>query len=61
MKSANSALENHIVTNDDKYALIEAIDPEWNGALPYTMLIEPRGNIVWKFQGEVDFPELKKL
>lgn len=60
LKSANSALENHIVTNDDKYALIEAVDPDWNGALPYTMLIEPGGNIVWKFQGEVDFPELKK-
>ncbi|KKK52991.1 hypothetical protein LCGC14_3099260, partial [marine sediment metagenome] len=60
LKSANSALENHIVTNDDKYALIEAIDPDWNGALPYTMLIEPEGSVVWKFQGEVDFKELKK-
>ncbi|WP_373057979.1 redoxin domain-containing protein [Zunongwangia sp. H14] len=60
LEEANSALENHIVTNDDKYALIEAIDPDWNGALPYTMLIEPGGEVVWKYQGEVDFKELKK-
>lgn len=60
LESANSAVENHIATNDDKYALIEAIDPEWNGALPYTMLIEPGGNVVWSYQGEVDFLDLKK-
>ncbi|MDT0649401.1 redoxin domain-containing protein [Autumnicola edwardsiae] len=60
LESTNSAVGNHIAVNDDKYALIEAIDPEWNGALPYTMLIEPGGNVVWTYQGEVDFLELKK-
>lgn len=56
----HSALNNYICSNDDKYAFIEAIDPNWNGALPYTALIEPGGNIVYAHQGEVDFYELKK-
>lgn len=60
LKSRNSGVKNYLFGNDDKYALIEAIDPEWNGALPYTLLIEPGGNIVWKQHGEVDFFELKK-
>ncbi len=60
LKSRNSGVKNYIFDKEDKYALIEAIDPEWNGALPYTLLIEPNGNIVWKKQGEVDFYELKK-
>ncbi len=61
LQEKNSAVPNYIFSNTDKYALIEAIDPDWNGALPYTMLIEPNGNIVWKHQGEVDFYELKKV
>lgn len=56
-----SAITNYLFDQEDKYALIEAIDPDWNGALPYTMLIEPGGEIVWKHQGEVDFYELKKV
>jgi peroxiredoxin len=61
LKSNYSAVPNYIATNDDKYALIEAIAPEWNGALPYTALIEPGGKVVWQHQGEVDFFELKKV
>ncbi len=60
LRKAQSALTNYIVTNDDKYALIESVDSEWNGALPYTALVEPGGRIVWRHQGEVDFMKLKK-
>ena len=60
LQQSNSVLQNYISPTDDKYALIEAIDSEWNGALPYTALIEPGGKVVWKYQGEVDFQELKK-
>ena len=60
MRQKQSAVENYIFSDGDNYALIEAIDPDWNGALPYTMLIEPGGNIVYKYQGEVDFYKLRK-
>lgn len=60
LQRKESALQNYIAVDDDKYALIEAVDPEWNGALPYTMLIEPGGHIVYSHQGEVDFAALKR-
>lgn len=60
LEKKSSAVENRIYYKDDKYALIEAVDPEWNGALPYTLLIEPGGKIVWKHQGSIDMTELKK-
>ena len=60
LQQSNSAIQNYISSTDDKYALIESVDTEWNGALPYTALIEPGGKVVWKYQGEVDFQELKK-
>lgn len=60
LQGKNSAVTNYIFDQDDKYALIEAIDPKWNGALPYSLLVEPGGKVVWSHQGEVDFMELKR-
>lgn len=51
---------NYIFSVDDKYKLIEAIDPKWQGALPYTILVEPGGKIVYAKQGPVDVSEMKK-
>ena len=61
LQSRNSGVKNYLFDKDDKYALIEAIDPNWNGALPFTLLVEPNGAIIWKHQGEVDFHQLKKV
>ena len=43
-----------------KYKLIEAFDKEWNGALPYTVLISPAGEILYKESGPIDPLELKR-
>ncbi|MDF2432467.1 MAG: hypothetical protein JWP44_2098 [Mucilaginibacter sp.] len=52
---------NYIYTGDDKYKMIEAVDPKWDGALPYTMLVDPDGKVVYSHQGAIDFEELKKI
>lgn len=52
---------NFIFNDDDVYKLIEAVDPYWQGALPFTMLIEPGGNIIYKKQDMIDPYALKKL
>ncbi|HEY4154914.1 MAG TPA: redoxin family protein, partial [Puia sp.] len=51
---------NYIFSGDNKYNLIEAIDPNWQGALPYTLLVEPGGKIVFAREGAIDPFELKK-
>ncbi|MDB5008147.1 MAG: redoxin [Mucilaginibacter sp.] len=52
---------NYIYTGDDKYKMIEAVDPKWDGALPYTMLVDSDGKVVYSHQGAIDFDELKKI
>jgi len=61
LQEKKSAVTNYLSSNPDKYELIEAVDADWNGALPYTILVEPNGKVVWKHQGEVDFYALKKV
>ena len=61
LESQNSAVQNYIFSGTNIYKLIAAVDPEWDGALPYTVLIEPDGKIVYKKMGTIDPFELKKI
>ncbi|MEM9674563.1 MAG: redoxin domain-containing protein [Bacteroidota bacterium] len=54
LEKENSSMKNYLFAKDDKYALIEAIDPEWEGALPYTILVEPGGQRIYGQQGTID-------
>lgn len=60
LKKKQSPIQNYIYSETDKYKLIEALDPEWNGALPYTALVEPGGKVVYRMQGPIDPLELKR-
>jgi thiol-disulfide isomerase/thioredoxin len=60
LKDKNAATKNYICTSDDKYALIEAVDKNWPGALPYTLLVAPGGEIVYSHAGVIDVLEVKK-
>ena len=60
LQKQQSSGKNFLFASDDKYPLIEAFDPKWEGALPYTVLISPAGEIIYKQMGEIDPLELKR-
>ncbi len=60
LQKEEASATNYLFGIDDKYKLIEAIDPKWEGALPYTLIVEPGGKIVYSKQGEIDPAEVKK-
>lgn len=51
---------NLLLGSKDKSALIDAFDKDWRGALPYTVLLDPRGNALWRQEGAVDPLELRR-
>ncbi len=57
----NQASSKNYLYYGDRYRMIEAIDPKWQGALPYTILVEPGGKIVYAKQGEIDPYQLRKI
>ena len=61
LQQAQASTKNYIFNVDDKYQLIEAIDPKWQGALPYTMVIEPGGKVIYAKEGPIDPSALKTL
>jgi thiol-disulfide isomerase/thioredoxin len=60
LKDKNAATKNYLYSGEDKYPLIEAVDKNWQGALPYTLLIAPGGEIVYSHNGVIDILEVKK-
>jgi len=61
LKEKQASNKNYIFDMDHKYALIEAVDPRWQGALPYTLIVEPGGKIVYGRQDLIEPAKMKKL
>jgi thiol-disulfide isomerase/thioredoxin len=51
---------NNYLFDGDTEDLAKAIDPEWNGALPYTILVGKEGKILFRHSGVIVPMELKK-
>ena len=65
-EAAREALEKHHVScknfifhSEDRDKLAEALDAEWEGPVPYTLLIAPGGKVVRRWKDEIDPAELK--
>lgn len=50
---------NYLFTGDTD-SLAEALDPEWTGTLPHTVLIKPGGEILARYVGEIDPAAVKR-
>ena len=60
MKKENRTTNNYQVKDGQLDAVADAISKDWNGALPYSVLVAPGGEILWKHQGEVDAVEIRR-
>ena len=50
---------NYLLSIVDKNNMTRVINPLWGGEFPYTMLVEPGGEIVYSKEGPVDPAKLK--
>lgn len=51
---------NYLFAGDDRAELVEALDPEWPGPVPYTLLIAPGGEIIYRQLNALEPLELKR-
>jgi len=61
LNAEHATSTNHVLSSTDIYSQLAAFDPEWNAAVPYTLLIAPGGEILYKSTGSVDALALKRL
>ncbi|MGC6426739.1 MAG: redoxin domain-containing protein [Akkermansiaceae bacterium] len=51
---------NNLIFEGDTEDLAKAVDPEWDGGMPYTFLVGPGGKILFRHSGEIEPLALKK-
>jgi thiol-disulfide isomerase/thioredoxin len=60
LRKKQASSRNLLFGEPNKYKLMEAFDPDWSGALPFTILIGPKGEVIYRTEGAIDALELKR-
>jgi len=54
-RTTNSYVFSGTSTDD----LMKALDPQWPGGIPHTVLVGPNGEVIWRHNGALDGEELR--
>jgi thiol-disulfide isomerase/thioredoxin len=60
LKDKQVSCKNYLFNSEDKAELFDAVDNDWQGGFPYTLLVKPGGEIIFRHPGPIDPLELKK-
>jgi peroxiredoxin len=60
LQKHHATSENLLFDSDDAARLQAAFDPEWQSAVPYTILLGPNGKVLYKSLGSVDILQLRR-
>jgi thiol-disulfide isomerase/thioredoxin len=60
LKKQQASMRNVALEEGGPYALIEAVDPDWGGGLPHTILVAPGGEVVYRSDGAFDVLRLRR-
>jgi thiol-disulfide isomerase/thioredoxin len=60
LKKKQASNRNLIFASADREPLVNAFDPQWQGEAPYTVLLNPEGQIIYTEKDSVDFLALKR-
>lgn len=59
LRKSHVSCRNFIFESDNRDKLAEALDPKWQGPVPYTLLIAPGGEVVRRWKDEFEPADLK--
>ena len=60
LKKKQASCRNYILASADREKLIDAFDPDWQGAVPYTVLLSPEGNVIHQQTGSIEALALRR-
>ena len=60
LKKKQASFQNFIFASARREELIDAVDPDWQGQVPYTVLIAPDGKIIYRETDRIDPLAIKR-
>jgi peroxiredoxin len=60
LKKQQASTTNYIFGSEDRDKLVDAFEPKWQGAAPYTVLLDPDGKVIYEETGTIDQLAVKR-
>lgn len=60
LKKQEASNRNLLFASADREPLINAFDPDWQGEVPYTVLLNPEGEVIYRESGTIDPLAMKR-
>jgi hypothetical protein len=60
LKENRVAATNYLLNTKDRDGFAEALDKDWPGPIPYTLLVAPGGKVLYRKVGAIEPLEVKK-
>ena len=60
LEKNQASYANYHYSGKDTYALIDVVDPKWEGPIPYTLIVKPGGEVLYRHLGTIEPLEVKK-
>jgi len=54
LKKQQASCTNLLFASTDRAKLIDAFDPDWQGEVPYTVLLSPEGKVIMRSSGSIE-------
>ena len=61
LDAQHATTRNLLFGTTDPYALMKVVDPDWNGSVPYSMIVAPGGKVLFKGDGALDMLKARRL
>jgi len=61
LEGQHATTTNYLSATMDPYEIVRAFDPDWDGGVPYSMLIGPDGRVLYKGNGRLDVLKTRRL
>ena len=60
LKEKHVSATNFLVRTEDRDKFADALDKEWPGPIPYTLVIAPGGKVLYRKAGSIDPLEVRR-
>ena len=60
LKDNHVAAKNYLLKTDDRDKFAEALDKDWPGPVPYTLIVAPGGKVLYRKTGAIEPLEVKR-
>ena len=56
----HASMKNYIFASADRDVMVKAFDPAWRGMAPYTLIVDEKGNVIYRESGSIDFLAMRR-